>query len=311
MKLMIQIPCFNEEKCLPVTLAALPRSVLGFDTVEWVVIDDGSSDKTAEVAKSLGVHHVIKHIHHQGLSKAFMTGISTCIKNGADVIVNTDADNQYDAKAIPKLVEPILSKKADLVIGVRDIDNIPHFSWLKKQLQKLGSWVVRVVSETKIQDASSGFRAFSKNMAGQLFVFNDYTYTLETLIQAGQLNMAIESVRVQTNADLRPSRLIRNIPCHVLYSAITIFQIFLIYRPFKFLSSIAIFFMGSGLIVCLRFLYFFINAQGSGHVQSLILAAILFSLGAGTLILALLAEVAAANRRLTEDIRNRLSSLGH
>lgn len=146
---MIQIPCFNEEKCLPVTLAALPRSVLGFDTVEWVVIDDGSSDKTAEVAKSLGVHHVVKHIHHQGLSKAFMTGISTCIKNGADVIVNSDADNQYDAKAIPKLVEPILRKKADLVIGVRDIDNIPHFSWLKKQLQKLGSWVVRVRGHDK------------------------------------------------------------------------------------------------------------------------------------------------------------------
>lgn len=310
MKLIIQIPCFNEEKSLPIALAALPREVPGFDSVQWMVIDDGSTDKTAEVAKLHGADFVIRHIRNQGLARAFMTGISACIREGADVIVNTDADNQYNAAYIPKLVEPILHKKADLVIGARNIEGIPHFSRIKKKLQKVGSWVVRVASGTKIPDAPSGFRAFSKNIAGHLFVYNDYTYTLETIIQAGQLNMAIDWIPIETNPDLRPSRLVKSIPAYIKRSMITIFRIFLIYRPFKFFSYIASFFIGGGLFLCLRFLFFFMKQQGTGHVQSLILATLFLGIGFGTILLALVAEVLAANRRLSEDIRYRLSLHG-
>jgi glycosyltransferase involved in cell wall biosynthesis len=312
LKLIIQIPCFNEEKSLPLALAALPREVPGFETVEWLVVDDGSTDGTSAVAKAHGVDHVVRHIRNQGLARAFMTGISACLREGADVILNTDADNQYDASYIPQLTEPIIKRKADLVVGARPIDNIAHFSFLKKKLQRLGSWVVRVVSGTDIPDAPSGFRAFSKTMASHLMVYNDYTYTLETIIQAGQLNMAIASVPIQTNGELRPSRLVKSIPNYIRQSIITLFRIFLIYRPFKFLSSIASAFLVLGTVLGLRFLYYYLQSgdENAGHIQSLILAAVLLLFGFGTLLLALIAEVLAANRKLAEDIRYRLSSHG-
>lgn len=312
MKLIIQIPCLNEEKTLPLTLSSLPKQVIGFDKVEWLVIDDGSSDQTFQVAKSLGVDHVVRHIRNQGLAKAFMTGISHALREGADVIVNTDADNQYCASDIPKLTTPILERKADLVIGARDIENIPHFSGIKKRLQKVGSWVVRKVSGTTIPDAPSGFRAFSRLAASHFMVFNDYTYTLETIIQAGQMNMAVTWVPIQTNPDLRPSRLVKSISSYIKESIITMFRIFLIYRPFKFLISIASFFLFLGFALGIRFLYFFLlsGSENSGHVQSVILAAVFLLFGFGIVLLALIAEVLAANRKLSEDIRFRLSSHG-
>ena len=207
MKLIIQIPCYNEESSLPVTLSALPRTVPGFETVEWLIIDDGSTDNTVEIAEKCGVDHVEIHLHNKGLAKAFMTGLEACLSLGADVIVNTDADNQYRGSDIEKLVKPILDRQAEIVIGARPTSDIAHFSVIKKLLQSLGSWVVRVVSGTNIPDAPSGFRAFSSDAAKKLMVFSEYTYTLETIIQAGQKNIPICSVSINTNDELRPSRL--------------------------------------------------------------------------------------------------------
>ena len=215
MKLIIQIPCYREEETLSIALAALPRHVPGFDKVEWLVIYDGSDDETVRVAAEGGVDHIVRHTHNQGLARAFMTGLDACLGLGADVIVNTDADNQYNAADIPALTAPIVARRADIVVGARPIASISHFSPGKKMLQKLGSWVVRMVSSTDVPDAPSGFRAFSRTAAQQLMVFNDYTYTLETIIQAGQKNMAITWVPVRVNEDLRPSRLVKSIPLYV------------------------------------------------------------------------------------------------
>ncbi len=215
MKLIIQIPCFNEEASLPVALADLPKTVEGFDEVEWLIVDDGSSDNTAAVAEDNGVQHVVRHVHNQGLARAFMTGLEACVNHGADVIVNTDADNQYNAADIESLVKPILEQRAEMVIGARPINETSHFSMLKKMLQRLGSWVVRIVSGTTIEDAPSGFRAISRDAATKLMVFNEYTYTLETIIQAGQKNIPVVSVPIRTNKDLRPSRLVRSMPSYV------------------------------------------------------------------------------------------------
>ncbi|WP_235949933.1 glycosyltransferase family 2 protein [Candidatus Regiella insecticola] len=243
MKLIIQIPCFNEAQTLAITLAALPRSVVGFDTVEWLIIDDGSQDNTAEVAKAQGVDHVIRHTNNKGLARAFMTGLDACLQLGADVIVNTDADNQYNAEDIPALTQPILQHRAELVIGTRPITTIEHFSPVKKILQKLGSWVVRIASKTDIADAPSGFRAISRTAAQRLMVFNDYTYTLETIIQAGQKNITITSVPIRVNEDLRPSRLVKSIPSYIKRSIVSIIRIFIIYRPFRFFSTPCRYFM--------------------------------------------------------------------
>ena len=229
MKLLIQIPCFNEAETLAIALAALPRVVAGFDTVEWLIIDDGSQDETVRVARENGVDHVISHTRNQGLAYGFMTGLDACLRLGADVIVNTDADNQYNADDIPALTAPILEHRADIVVGARPIDTIEHFSFVKKLLQKLGSWVVRVASKTDIPDAPSCFRAMSRAAAQRLIVFNDYTYTLETIIQAGQKNMAITSVPVRVNEDLRPSRLMKSIPSYIKRSIGTIIRIFIIF----------------------------------------------------------------------------------
>lgn len=308
MKLIIQIPCYNEAATLGVTLAALPRQVPGFDSVEWLIVDDGSKDATVEIAKSNGVDHIIRHTHNQGLARAFMTGLDTCLHLGADVIVNTDADNQYDANDIPALTSPILERRAEIVIGVRPIATIEHFSPAKKLLQRLGSWVVRVASKTNIPDAPSGFRAISRAAAQRLIVFNDYTYTLETIIQAGQKNMAITSVPIRVNENLRPSRLVKNVPSYIRRSIVTIVRIFIIYRPFRFFATIGIVLFCIGLLIGLRFLWKYLDGEGEGHVQSLILAALLLGMGFQTLLIAFIADLLAANRKLLEDVRFRLQA---
>lgn len=303
MKLIIQIPCLNEAQTLAIALAALPRQVEGFDAVEWLIIDDGSTDDTIAVAKANGVDHVVRHTRNQGLAKAFMNGLQAAIDLGADVIVNTDADNQYNADDIPVLVQPILDRKADIVIGARPIATIEHFSPAKKFLQKLGSWVVRVVSRTDIPDAPSGFRAISRDAAKRLMVFNDYTYTLETIIQAGQHNMAIMSAPIRVNEDLRPSRLVKSIPSYIRRSIGTMIRIFVIYRPFRFFGMISLILLTLGMLIGLRFMAFWFQGEGEGHIQSLILAAILLGAGFNTILIAFVADLLAANRKLLEHIR--------
>ena len=309
MKLIIQIPCLNEAETLAITLAELPKTVPGFDTVEWLIIDDGSTDNTVEVAKQNGVHHVVSHAGNKGLATAFMTGLAACVRLGADVIVNTDADNQYNAADIPKLTQPILDHRAELVVGARPISSIEHFSPIKKYLQRLGSWVVRVASKTDIPDAPSGFRAMSRLVAQRLMVFNDYTYTLETIIQAGQKNMTITSVPIRVNGDLRPSRLVKSIPSYIKRSIITIIRIFVIYRPFRFFGSIGLFLLSIGFLIGIRFLFRYFDGAGSGNVQSLILASIFILSGFFTLLVAFLADLLAANRKLLEDIRFKLQQI--
>jgi glycosyltransferase involved in cell wall biosynthesis len=308
-KLIIQIPCYNEAETLPVTLAALPRWVAGFDQVEWLVIDDGSDDDTIRVAQENGVDHVARHTRNQGLSKAFITGLNACIRLGADVVVNTDADNQYDAADIPCLTTPILERRADIVIGARPIETIRHFSPVKKMLQKLGSWVVRVASNTDVADAPSGFRAISRGAAQRLAVFNDYTYTLETIIQAGQMNMAVMSVPIRVNGDLRPSRLVKSMPAYVQRSIGTIFRIFVIYRPFQFFGTIGAVMFMIGFLIGVRFLVRFFGGEGEGNIQSLILAAALLIIGFQTILVAFLADLLAANRKLLEDVRFSVSQM--
>ena len=309
MKLIIQIPCYNEAETIGITLLELPRVVPGFNTVEWLIIDDGSNDNTAEVAKKFGADHIVRHTRNRGLARAFATGLEVSLQLGADVIVNTDADNQYNSADIPKLVEPILSGEADIVIGARPISTIEHFSPIKKILQRLGSWVVRIASQTEIPDAPSGFRAISRDAAQRLVVFSDYTYTLETIIQAGQKNMAVTSVPIRVNKDLRPSRLVKSIPNYIKRSILTIIRIFVIYRPFRFFASIGAALLVIGFLIGVRFLWFYFNGKGTGHVQSLILGAILLLMGFQTILVALLADLLAANRKLLEDIRFKVSTI--
>ncbi len=309
MKLIIQIPCYNEEKILPVTLSELPREVEGFDKIEWLIVDDGSTDNTVEVARTHGVDHIVKLTSHQGLARGFLVGLDACLKFGADVIVNTDADNQYNAKDIPKLVKPILDSKADIVVGVRPIEEIKHFSPTKKVLQKLGSWAVRAASKTDIPDAPSGFRAMSRDAAVQLNVFSEYTYTLETLIQAGQKNMAITFIPIRTNETFRPSRLLRNIPDYIMRSILTIIRIFMTYRPFRFFAIPGVISFCLGLLISLRFLYFYLTGHGGGHIQSLVLSAILMGSGFFLCVTGLIADLMAVNRKLLEDIQGRIKKI--
>lgn len=303
MKLIIQIPCYNEAETLSIALSALPRQVEGFDSVEWLIIDDGCTDDTVKVALENGVDHVVSHKRNLGLARGFMNGLEACLEYGADVIVNTDADNQYNADDIPLLVKPILDKRADIVIGARPITDIEHFSYTKKQLQKLGSWVVRKASKTDIPDAPSGFRAMSKEAAMQLNVFNGYTYTLETIIQAGQKNMAILSVPIRVNEDLRPSRLVKSIPSYIKRSILTIIRIFVVYKPFTFFSFIASVLFGIGLIGIGRFLLYYMLGEGSGHIQSVIISGVLLSMGLQTFLTAFLADILSTNRKQLEELR--------
>ncbi len=308
-KLIIQIPCFNEEETLPIALAALPRELKGFDTVEWLIIDDGSVDRTAEVARENGVDHVVRMTRNSGLAKVFMAGLDACLRLGADVIVNTDADNQYCADDIPALLQPILDGEADIVIGARPISEIAHFSPIKKMLQKLGSWAVRVASDTEVPDAPSGFRAMTRRAALRLNVLSEYTYTLETIIQAGRSGMAVASVPVRVNEDLRPSRLVKSIGSYVRRSLITIGRIFMTYKPMRFFMYPGAVFFGAGMIVGLRFVYFYAVGQGGGHIQSLILTAILMVIGVQLILFGLLADLLGNNRKLLEDIQWRTRRL--
>jgi len=303
MKLIIQIPCYNEAETLSITLLALPRVVSGFDSVEWLVINDGSTDDTVSIAKKCGVDHIVNFKYNQGLAKGFMAGIKECLKQGADVIVNTDADNQYEAQDIPKLVQPILEHRADYVIGARPIGQTEHFSPAKKMLQKIGSWVVRKASRTEIPDAPSGFRAISRDCARQLNVYNNYTYTLETIIQAGQKGMAITSVPIRTNEDLRPSKLLSSIPSYIKKSIVTIVRIFVVYKPFRFFMSIAAILFSMGFLLGLRFLYYYMTGDGNGHMQSVVLAGVLMGMGVQTGLIAFVADLLAVNRTLMEEIR--------
>lgn len=309
MKVVIQIPCYNEEKALPVTLDALPRSLPGVDEVKWLIIDDGSTDQTAEVALAHGVDHIVSFTKNQGLAKAFMAGLEASLGAGADIIVNTDADNQYCANDIPKLIEPILSGKADIVVGSRPVAEIEHFSPIKKILQKLGSWVVRVASRTDIPDAPSGFRAISRDAAMRLNVFNEYTYTLETIIQSGQKGMAITSVPIRTNKDLRPSRLVKSISSYISQSILTIIRIFMTYRPLRFFAIPGVISFSLGMLISLRFLYFYLTGNGSGHIQSIVLAALLLGIGFFLCVVGLIADLIAVNRKLMEKLDWRLQKV--
>ena len=305
MKVIIQIPCYNEAETLAIALSFLPRQLDGIDTVEWLVIDDGSTDATVQVALANGVDHVVSHTHNRGLAAAFMTGLDACLKHGADIIVNTDADNQYDASDIPALVAPVLSGTAEIVVGARPISDIEHFSPIKRMLQKLGSWAVRVASKTDIPDAPSGFRAISRDAAMRLNVFNEYTYTIETIIQAGQKGMAITSVPVHVNEDLRPSRLVKSIPSYVKRSLITIVRIFMTYKPMRFFMLPAILLLSISLVIGLRYFYFFMIGEGSGHLQSLLLGAVLALVGFQMAMFGLIAELFGNNRKLLEEIQWR------
>ena len=306
MKLIIQIPCYNEAGTLSIALGALPREVPGFDVVEWLVIDDGSQDDTAGVASACGVDHIVRFTRNQGLAAAFLAGLDACLAAGADVIVNTDADNQYDATHIPALTEPILAGKADMVIGARPIQSIDHFSGLKKRLQNLGSWVVRAASNTSVPDAPSGFRALSRKAAMELNVFNEYTYTLETIIQAGQKRLAVTSIPVKVNGDLRPSRLVRSIPSYVWRSLIVICRIFVTYKPFQVFTAVGSSVALVGFALGLRFLYHYLNGQGAGHIQSVILSALLLGVGFFLVVGGVIADLISVNRKLLERIDYRL-----
>jgi len=308
MKLIIQVPCYNEAETLPVALAALPRVLPGFDKVEWLIINDGSTDKTLEVARQCGVDHIVNFKINMGLARGFMAGLQEALRQGADVIVNTDADNQYQADDIGLLVKPILEHTADYVIGARPISTTSHFSALKKLLQAIGSWVVRKASGTDIPDAPSGFRAMSRECAMQLNVYSNYSYTLETIIQAGQKNMAITSVPIRTNEDLRPSRLLKSMSGYVWKSVVTILRIFVVYQPFRFFIGIALILLIAGSAIGARFLYYYWTGDGSGHVQSVILSGVLLITGFQTCLIAFVADLLAVNRALLEKIKFSVDS---
>ncbi|HCW53462.1 MAG TPA: glycosyl transferase [Clostridium sp.] len=309
MKLIIQIPCYNEEETLPITVGDLPKKIEGVDEIEYLIINDGSKDRTVEVSKELGIHHIVTFKQNKGLAKGFMAGIDACLHLGADIIVNTDADNQYCGDDIAKLVKPILENKADIVIGERPIDDTAHFSWKKKKFQKLGSWVVRVASNSSIPDAPSGFRAYSREGALRLNVTNEYTYTLETIIQAGRNKISMLSVPIRTNGELRESRLFKSMWGYMKRSSSVIIRSFMMYKPLKFFGIIGGLIFILGAFIGIRFLVYLVNGQGNGHVQSLILASILILMGVQTFVVGLQADIIAANRKILEDVQYRVRKM--
>lgn len=311
MKLIIQIPCLNEAETLEIALNDLPKQIDGIDEIEYLIINDGSSDNTVEVARNWGVHHVVTFKKNKGLARGFMAGLDACLRAGADIIVNTDADNQYCGEDIEKLVRPILDEKADIVIGERPIDDTEHFSPLKKRLQHIGSWTVRVASKSDIPDAPSGFRAYSRDAAMRLNVVNEYTYTLETIVQAGREKMAMTSVPIRTNAELRASRLFNSMFGYIKKSMLTIIRSFMMYRPLKFFGSIGAVLFVIGLILGIRYLVYFFTGGASGHVQSLILASTLMMMGSMTGIIGLQADIIAANRKILEDVQYHVRKIDY
>jgi len=310
-QVIIQIPCFNEEATLGVTLADLPTALPGVDRVELLVIDDGSTDGTVDVAQRQGVHHILRQPHNQGLARAYMAGLQFALSRGTDIIVNTDADNQYCGADIAKLVEAIVANKADVVIGARPITEIDHFSPTKKLLQLVGSWVLRRLSGVDVADAASGFRAVNREAAKRLVVYNRYTYTLETLIQAGQQNMRVMSVPIRVNAELRPSKLVKNNLDYMVRGAVTMVRVYIIYKPLRFFAIIAAVLFVPGLAATLRFLYLFATGDGAGHVQSLLLGTSMIGVAVVLLVAGILADLVSVNRRLLEDLRVRIFDLPH
>jgi glycosyltransferase involved in cell wall biosynthesis len=309
-KLIIQIPCYNEEETLPATLGDLPKAIAGISAVEVLVIDDGSTDRTKEVARAHGVTHVISFLTRQGLARAFSAGIDASLKLGADIIVNTDADNQYRGADIERLVRPLVEKRADIVIGNRNIEKRKDFSLFKKILQRFGSWVVKRLSGLDIPDAATGFRAYSRFAALHLNVVSEFTYTLETIIASGKNLLAIENIEVETNPVARPSRLYKSVWGYVVRSSATLLRIYAMYQPLKVFSRIGMFLFSVGFLIGCRFLYFFLTEQNpAGHVQSLILAAVLMILGFQTMLLGMLSDLIAANRRLIEDALTRVRGI--
>ncbi|HUV39486.1 MAG TPA: glycosyltransferase family 2 protein [Planctomycetota bacterium] len=302
MKLVIQIPCFNEEEVLPQTLADLPRQIDGVDEIEVLIVDDGSTDRTVEVAREHGVQHIIRLTSNQGLARGFATGLDEALKLGADVIVNTDADNQYSGSSIADLIRPILEGRADLVVGNRCIETIEHFSWLKKRLQKLGSWVVRRLSDTDVPDATSGFRAYSRDAALRLNIVSPFSYTLETIIQAGKKGMAVTHVPIETNPQTRESRLFTSTWQFIKRQAATILRMYVMYEPLKTFVYLSMVPLVVALFLGVRFLWYHMSRGGAaGHVQSLIVMAVLFMLSFLLIVLGILADLIYNSRRLTED----------
>ncbi len=309
MKLIIQIPCLNEEQTLPLTLKHLPRKISGVDEIETLIIDDGSTDKTIQVARENGVNHIVKFTNNKGLAEAFTAGLDACLKLGADIVVNTDGDNQYNGNDIEKLIRPILKGEADYVVGDRQVNGIHHFSKTKKTLQVLGSWVVKQVSNTDIPDATSGFRALNREAALHMNVITKFSYTLETIIQAGKKNLAVTHVPISTNEKLRDSRLFKNIPAYLKRSVLTIFRIYTMYEPLKTFLRIGGIIFGTGFIISFRFLYFFIIGYGGGHIQSLILSAVLMMIGFQVIMIGLVADLIGGTRRLIEDTLYRVKKI--
>lgn len=306
MKLIIQIPCYNEAKTLPQTVAALPRQLPGIDSIEYLVIDDGSQDATIEVATSLGIQHIVRLPHNMGLAQAFAAGLEASIVRGADVIVNTDADNQYIGEDIAKLVEPILAGRAELVVGDRGIATLPWFSPLKRSLQQVGSWVISRAAGTGVPDATSGFRAYTREAALRTLVLSNYSYTLETLIQAGARRTAIEHVLIRTNPPTRPSRLMKGLPHYLSHSGVTILRAYTLYRPLRVFLALGGCAILGGTAIGARFLYFYNSGQGNGHIQSLILAAVLLIVGFQVVLIGVLADLVGFNRKILEEVLYRL-----
>lgn len=311
MKLIIQIPCYNEAETLEIALNDLPKHIDGIDVIEYLIINDGSSDDTVEVAKKWGVNYVVNFRNNKGLARGFMAGLDACLRNGADIIVNTDADNQYCGADIEKLIQPILRGEAGMVVGERPIDDTEHFSPLKKKLQHLGSWVVRKASKTDIPDAPSGFRAYSRNTAMRMNVINEYTYTLETIVQAGRNKMAITSVPIHTNPELRKSRLFHSMFGYVKKSMITIGRTYMMYRPLAVFSAISAVLGSSGIALGVRFLIKRAKGRGQGNVQSLILASMLIIVASIAGVIGLLADLIAGNRKLLQEIQFELRRMDY
>jgi glycosyltransferase involved in cell wall biosynthesis len=314
MKLIIQIPCLNEEETLPVTLADLPRELPGFDVVEWLIVDDGSTDRTVEVARDHGVDHIVRLTNNKGLASGFQAGLDAALKLGADVIVNTDADNQYDGRDVAKLVAPILAGNADMVVGDREVQSIEHFSRAKKLLQRLGSWVVRQASQTSVPDTTSGFRAYNREAALALQVVSKFTYTLETIIQAGKQTVAVDHVPVRTNPKLRESRLFPSMWTYIRRNGFSIFRIYSMYEPLRVFMTAALIVGVAAVVVWGRFFYFFLQGDGAGHVQSLILGAVLFNAAMVLAALGVIGDLLSGQRitlqRIFERVRRVELELG-
>ena len=309
MKLIIQIPCYNEQETLTITVADLPRQIEGIDVIEYLIINDGSEDRTVEIAREAGVHHVLSFKSNRGLANAFAAGIDACLRLGADIIVNTDADNQYCGADIEKLVRPILDDKAEIVIGERPIGDTEHFSKMKKHMQKFGSFVVRVASGTDIPDAPSGFRAYTRDAALRLNVINSYTYTLETIIQAGHNRIPMTSVPIRTNPELRKSRLFKSMTSYMRRSAVVIIRSSMMYKPLKFFIILGGIVSAVGLAFVIRWFILYLQGFGDGNVQSLILAAMLIMIGVQFIIAGLQADIIAANRKILEDVQYRVRKM--